>query len=99
MDEQFYEDIEIIRSHLNDSALLEQTSEECCELGKALLKKSRKMRGENFTPLSLDEINENVEEEFTDVILCATVLGLKVNMDIFVNKLNRWLERIEHENN
>ena len=99
MGEDFYNDIDAVRVHLSDSAILEQMAEECCELGQALLKKSRKLRGENFTPLTLDEIHKNITEEFTDVIICSEVLGLQIDMDIFVNKLHRWIERLENANN
>lgn len=51
-------------------ALLEQTAEECSELAHACLKAARKMRNENPTPKSVDDILAELTEEIADVQLC-----------------------------
>lgn len=79
---------------LTEAAILEQMAEECSELTQALLKRARKLRNENYTPKSFDEINSNLTEEFTDVILCAEALGLVPNFSLMNNKLDRWLQRL-----
>ena len=56
-------------------AVLEQCAEECSELGKACLKLARKLRDENPTPMSEEEIHKNIEEEIADVLTCFNVIG------------------------
>lgn len=55
-------------------AMLEQTAEECCELGKACLKLARIMRGENKAYISESEAYANLVEEIADVKLCLEQL-------------------------
>lgn len=88
------EDFNIVRTHISLAALCEQMAEECSELTQALLKKARKLREENYTPLSLSDIDSNIIEEVTDVYLCAKILELRPDDDIFKSKLKRWIERI-----
>ena len=82
-------------------ALLEQTAEECAELGKACLKLSRKLRGENTTPLTKDEILDNLNEEIADISLCIEELRVAAVIDpqtiesIYAVKERRWYERLE----
>lgn len=51
-------------------AMLEQTAEECCELGKACLKLARIMRDENKAYISYVDALDNLTEEIADVKLC-----------------------------
>jgi len=95
-----------IQKHIPEPARLEQMAEECTELAQALLKKARKIRGENFTPRNMEEIDKNITEEYTDVILCAVSLGLTVDTEVYSEKLTRWIERnknviegVKNENN
>lgn len=74
-------------------AMLEQTAEECDELAKALLKKARKLRGENPTPLSMQEIDESITEEYTDVIQCTGELKLRVDLVQMAVKEERFIQR------
>ena len=53
-------------------ALLEQTAEECCELAQACLKMARKLRDENPTPKSVEDIRDNLVEEMADVEVCLS---------------------------
>lgn len=82
-----------IRHLIPETASYEQAAEECCELAQALLKKARKYRAENYTPKTIEEINKDIQEEFTDVMLCMAVLGIKESPDILNEKLERWVKR------
>lgn len=53
--------------YIGTPAMLEQLSEECCELGKASLKMARELRGENKTHKKYDDIWNNLIEEISDV--------------------------------
>ena len=83
------------------SALLEQTAEECNELAKACLKLSRKFRNENPTPLTFDEIADNLNEEIADISLCieelrqAKVIDPQTIESIYAAKEKRWYERLK----
>lgn len=78
-------------------ALYEQLAEECAELCQATLKMTRSLRGDNPTPIKWDEARKAIEEEYTDVELCADILGLKSNPYIATEKLDRWVERIKEK--
>lgn len=84
-----------VKDYLGEAALYEQMAEECTELAQALLKKSRKLRGNNPTPLTMGEIDIHVEEEYTDVSMCAELLDIDVNFDVYNSKLFRWEKRIK----
>ena len=90
---ELYSKLDEIRRLIPQPALYEQMAEECSELSQALLKKSRKLRNENYTPKSYSEINDNIVEEYTDVVLCAMVLFLTADDDILSEKLDRWIFR------
>ena len=85
----------IVKDTIGIAALYEQLAEECTELGKAALKKSRKLRGENPTPLTNEEIDANIIEELTDIQLVADTLGIEYDKDIYMNKLDRWTKRVK----
>ena len=87
--------IEFIQTELPYTVLLDQTAEECCELAQALLKKSRKLRDANPTPKSMLEIDHDIIEEFTDLMICVALIGLWEDTDIFEQKLKRWASRIK----
>lgn len=89
-----YSRIECINQNVPEAAIYEQMAEECSELSHALLKKARKLRGENYTPSSTEQIEHDILEEFTDVLLCAKVLHIEMDPFIFVEKLNRWALRV-----
>lgn len=85
--------IKEIRELIPEAALYEQLAEECNELAQACMKKARKLRDENYTPKTMEEINENLEEEYTDVQLSANACGLVINWNIEHEKAARWVER------
>lgn len=92
-DNSEYSKLEKIRKSITVPAQLEQMAEECCELAQVLLKKARKIRNENFTPKDFDEINKDLLEEFSDVILCSKVINLNASDTIMKEKLDRWIFR------
>lgn len=81
-------------------ALLDQTAEECCELGQSCLKYSRKLRNENPTPKELGEITKNFYEEMADVFACCIVLCANGYLDneyiheLADQKIERWCSRL-----
>lgn len=91
----YSKDLEIVRIGLSQAAIYEQMAEECTELAQALLKKARKIRGENFTPKTMEEIDSDIAMELADVTVCADTLNLEPDFRIKCQKLNRWIDRIE----
>lgn len=79
---------------LPPAALYEQLAEECCELAHACQKAARLLRGDNPTPLSSDEIDDMIEEEYTDVVLVCEMIGLNINRDMYYKKIDRWADRL-----
>lgn len=87
---------------LNHAAILEQCAEECAELAQACLKLARKLRGENPTPKSKEELIADLTEELADVTVCTNIMVeagiLDDSEDIFdliESKHIRWEERLE----
>ena len=93
IDPKSYSALNKVRNMIPQAAIYEQMAEECAELAQALLKKARKIRGENYTPKTHEEINNDICEEFTDVILCAKAIGLTYSKSTMNQKLNRWVSR------
>lgn len=91
-----------IISIIGEPALLEQTAEEAIEFAHSCQKLARKLRGENPTPVSIDECRRNVLSEWADVDVCVTELTEAPWWDdSFVSavedfKTNRWEARL-HE--
>lgn len=76
------------------AAFYELLAEECAELAHACLKKARKIRGENPTPLEEYDIDCMIEEEYTDVILVSEMIGLSIDRNAYYKKIERWSERL-----
>ena len=92
----------MIVEHIGVPALLEQLAEECCELAQASLKMARKLRDENPTPKSIEDIRDNLVEEIADVDVCLdriedeTDIVDRVKLATIENdKKKRWRERLE----
>ena len=83
----------IITDIIPEPALYEQLAEECSELAQVALKKARKLRNENYTPKTMDDIDADILEEYNDVLLCAMVLNLSENSWAITHKLDRWIRR------
>lgn len=82
---------------LSEEALLEQLVEESGELVQACAKRLRILRGENFTPVTLEDNTNSLSEECNDVYLCIDILSEKIhvlNMEKYTSKKQRWIERI-----
>lgn len=83
-------------------ALLEQTAEESVELAHACLKLARKIRGENPTPKTKEELCHNLNEEIADIRLCidtmidelVDVVSIVEIMNVTKYKDQRWKERL-----
>lgn len=76
-------------------AMLEQLAEEASELAQAALKLARIERGENPTPVTENEAEAHLIEEYTDVETCAKELKLSASRDIEVMKIRRFYDRLK----
>lgn len=94
----------IIVKHIGKPVLLEQAAEECTELSHACLKMARKMRGENPTPKTMEEIKYSLTEEIADVLLCvqfiidADLVDDEHVDEIITEKHKRWISRLNNLN-
>ena len=90
--------LEIIRSNLSKRELLCQLAEEAAELSQAALKLVRAIGGNNPTPVTKQQAENNLAEEVIDVSVCLSVLGLlSVDPDDdgrYEEKIQRWASRI-----
>ena len=87
---------------IGEPAMLEQTAEEAIELAHACLKLARKLRGENPTPVSEEDAQEQVILEAADVEVCMVQLAKlpwwswSTMEGALEYKANRWEERLEN---
>lgn len=84
-----------INKRVPTAAMYEQFAEECVELAQVALKMARRLRGENPTPMTEEQIKHNLIEEASDVHLMSRILGIKPDIYIVNAKLARWYERLE----
>ena len=90
----------LVTEKLTKPSVLEQAAEESVELSHALLKYSRKLRNENPTPMTEEDIKQNLIEEIADVLLCidyvCSASDIKESdiLPIVVNKQLRWIKRL-----
>lgn len=82
-------------------ATLEQCAEECSEFAAICLKLARKIRNENPTPRTFEEIRLDFIEELSDASLLIDILSAETNLSsedvvdsIKIRKLTRWVDRI-----
>ena len=89
--------LDYIRDHVKDENLLVQWAKECFELGKAVLKLQREIRKgpDKANASKVMRLLNDVQEEITDVNVCAEVMDIPAVPDIRDYKLERWTERIE----
>lgn len=92
--DEMTENAMIVKDHLSEESLYEQLAEECCELAHACLKKARKLRGENPTPMEMEDIDANVSEEYTDVHVVSELLNISIDVPLYWEKYDRWYERL-----
>lgn len=84
----------MVKDIIGIAAVYEQLAEESAELAKAALKCARIVRGENPTPVTIAEALGDLKEKYTDMILVADELDLRVNTTIYTKTLRRWYDRI-----
>ena len=84
-----------IRDIIGRPAAVEQLAEECVELAHALLKYARALRGQNPTPVTMEEAWDSCKNEFSDVLVCADVVGLQPDLKLMWEKRQRWIERLQ----
>lgn len=82
-----------IRSRLSRTEILAQLAEECSELAQAALKLRRAIRGDNPTPVTVDEAEAKVTEEVADVLLCIMAAGDYVQNMIVDRELKRIMDK------
>lgn len=87
--------VDKVRAQVPREALYLSLAEECAELSQACMKMWRAETGKNPTPVDAKTAWKHVKEEFTDVILCSEVLGVKADSQIREQKLARWAERLD----
>lgn len=83
-----------IKNRVSEAGLYEQLAEEAVELAHAAMKMARKLRAENPTPMSVEDISAYIKEEFSDVVLCAQLVDVAADLDLMAFKQNRWNERL-----
>lgn len=88
------ENFEKIKVRLVEAEVLAQLAEECTELAQAALKLRRALDGNNPTPNTEEERRRALLEEYTDVIHCALVLDLEMDLDQIRKKTERWMRRL-----
>lgn len=91
-------EIDYIAKNLDDTDLFLQLAEEAAELSQACLKYVRSYRGNNPTKDSEDVYLKNILEELTDVRVSADALNIEEDIDIYINKIHRWADRIRSKN-
>lgn len=91
--------VDYIRSHLDERTLLEQLAEESSEFTQAVLKLIRSGGlSKNTTPVTLDEAQENLIEEWEDMKLVLYILESFDDEIVLDNpKLKRWSERLGYK--
>ena len=100
--------LEYIAANLSAEDILCQIAEEAAELAKAALKLRRAMTQTNPTPMSIEEAEKNLIEEYGDSVGAMTAYYMKHGMidrkvaDILEQnnpKYNRWAQRIKEGKN
>ncbi|WP_418453212.1 hypothetical protein [Candidatus Ventrimonas sp.] len=79
---------------IGKAAMLEQLAEEAAELAQAALKEARILRGNNPTPVTLEEAEEHLVEEYTDICHCAMEPDVPVDWAQIEEKRERWKDRM-----
>lgn len=90
-----------IADKLGRAELLAQLAEEASELSQAALKLRRVLDGRNPTPVTEESAVLHLQEELTDVLLCAVTVGVgKTEVERFIRaKSARWSARVEGDEN
>ena len=96
------DEVDYIANNISELAVLIALAEEANELSKAAMKYARaKGLLDNPTPISVEQAEAGLIEEYNDLLNCIAMLnkvsGLTVseNMMLRDSKYQRWAERIE----
>ena len=88
----------IIMKKVSTAARYELVAEEAIELAHATLKIARILRGDNPTPATMLEAKTAAEEELNDLVNAVNVTDLRVDLDSRIEKMKRWIKRLEASN-
>lgn len=87
--------VEYIEESMSRRDLLIALAEEAAELSQAALKLARAEKLiKHPTAVSEEQALKDLEEEYTDVLLCSRVLDLDVNQELRRKKALRWAKRL-----
>ena len=96
------DDIDYIANNISELAVLMALAEEASELSKAAMKFARaKGLLDNPTPISVEQAEADLIEEYNDLLNCIDVLcemsslTICVDVDLRKRKCRRWAERIK----
>ena len=96
------DDVNYIVNNISELAVLTALAEEASELSKAAMKYARaKGLLDNPTPISVEQAENDLIEEYNDLLICVGVLNkmpsltICVDMDLRMRKCRRWAERIK----
>lgn len=78
--------------------VLAQLAEEAAELSQAALKLRRALDKRNPTPIAAAVADKDLQEEFSDVLLCMTMVGVEKGVveRTIRAKARRWATRLEN---
>lgn len=98
------DDIDYIANNISELAVLIALAEEASELSKAAMKVARaKGLLDNPTPISVEQAEADLIEEYNDLLICVGVLNkmpsltICVDVDLRKRKCRRWAERIKRQ--
>ena len=98
------DNIDYISKNISELAVLMALAEEASELSKAAMKYARaKGLLDNPTPISVEQAENDLIEEYNDLLICVGVLNkmpsltICVDVDLRKRKCRRWAERIKRQ--
>ena len=96
------DNIDYIANNISELAALIALAEDATELSKAAMKLARaKGLLDNPTPISVEQAEADLIEEYNDLLICVGVLNkmpsltICVDVDLRKRKCSRWAERIK----
>lgn len=94
-------ELETIRENLTVDLVLDQLMEEAAEVIQAANKVKRAMNEKNPTSVTKEKALKMLEEELTDVLVCAEVLKQfeAIEYGEITEKVKRWADRLKTQNN
>ena len=97
------DEVDYIANNISELAVLIALAEEASELSKAAMKYARaKGLLDNPTPISVEQAEAGLIEEYNDLLICVCVLNKMPSLTICVDvdprkrKCRRWAERIKN---